>query len=860
MARVSRSTPTPPPSATSPVASRRFQNVTPKFQSSMEGLDPFRGDLTDAFNNFFGGVQKAAGTMAESQYAVEKMKMQTEYQVNMMAAREDKAERNRLKREAKLQDNIENKAAGTNAALDAYMTGGFTNANDAVAAQLSYGQGDNKHFMNAFKENYGSLTGSAMYADFAADAANVPPEEFDSFSQDWWQKNYANGTGDSIVDMFTEAAWSKNYQTARMAAKTETIKNSRTLALSTVSNSIVRKINDNTFTTTDYANAIADVQAVNPAATSGTVRAAVLDMVSSGASKTAKGTKNFLKLLDTQMPTDHPDHTQSLSDRFPTEIDALRQKIYKQHVQTVTMAGSEAVAAVATQISAVAANNPGDLKAQLTAYATIGTAQLNTLENTPGVPLTKLIEARSALAKEVNRIREVQIGMNKMSNFARTGKIDPTLDATSAGEGLSNIIRMGSAKFWENDQAAQMTGDLIKATLETYGPGAITEDTKSMIAHYLTTGDQAAVAKTIQMLQIADPKGVYLTGLLKDYPNAIPSAAMITAGSNAESIVSMAGNDNVKAALLEFSTKGTEVYQQLFPDEKPTDALKEFRSLFSDNSDFAERIEEQIGQDGFFSGYGSPNISPALMQKAIQMAPMYAARIKANPALELDADTLVTMMAKDLGKGVILNADGALDLGNDDNMQTGTGVAVIGHAVPRNDGTGGVEDVYSNMTLAAEEIANGMSGLFIDDDVIGIRTNSSVMINGVRGYEVYQTDTDIPFIIPFNQKFQAQALYDNDGEPLNGIGRFFGNNDLGFSDIKIEFSGGDQDEAIASSVFHPSIRLIPIDGVGYRVAVVPHFRNMDPDYMSRNNLEELAGKSMNRIVPRTASGALGITY
>lgn len=849
MARVSRSTPTPPPSATSPVASRRFQNATPQFRSSMEGLDPFAGDLTATFNNFFGGVQRAAGTMAESQYAVEKMKMDTEYKINMMAAREEK-----------LQASVENKAAGTNAALDAYMTGGFTNANDAVAAQLSYGQGDNKHFMNAFKENYGSLTGSAMYADFAAEASNVPPEEFDSFSQEWWQKNYADGTGDPIVDMFTEAAWSKNYQTARMAAKTETVKNSRELALNTVSNSIVRKINDNTFTTTDYANAIADVQAVNPAATSGTVRAAVLDMISSGASKTAKGTKNFLKLLDTQMPTDHPDHTQSLSDRFPTEIDALRQKIYKQHVQTVTMAGSEAVAAVATQISAVAANNPGDLKAQLTAYATIGTAQLNTLENTPGVPLTKLIEARSALAKEVNRIREVQIGMNKMSNFARTGKIDPTLDAKSAGEGLSNIIRMGSAKFWENDQAAQMTGDLIKTTLETYGPGAITEDTKSMIAHYLTTGDQAAVAKTIQMLQIADPKGVYLTGLLKDYPNAIPSAAMITAGSNAESIVSMAGDENVKAALLEFSTKGMELHQQLRPEDKPAEALKKFRELFSDDSDFAERIQENIGADTFFSGYGAPNISPALMAKAIQMAPMYAARIKANPALELDADTLVNMMAKDLAKGVIMNANGALDLGNDDNMQTGTGVAVIGHAVPRNDGTGGVEDVYSNMTLAAEEIANGMSGLFIDDDVIGIRTNSSVMINGVRGYEVYQTDTDIPFIIPFNQKFQAQALYDNDGEPLNGIGRFFGNNDLGFSDIEIEFSGGDQDEAIASSVFHPSIRLIPIDGVGYRVAVVPHFRNMDPDYMSRNNLEELAGKSMNRIVPRTASGMAGITY
>ena len=852
MARVSRSTPTPPPSATSPVASRRFQNATPQFRSSMEGLDPFAGDLTAAFNNFFGGVQKAAGTMAESQYAVEKMKMDTEYKINMMAAREEK-----------LQASAENKAAGTSAALDAYMTGGFTNANDAVAAQLSYGQGDNKHFMNAFKENYGSLTGSAMYADFAAEAANVPPEEFDSFSQEWWQKNYADGTGDPIVDMFTEAAWSKNYQTARMAAKTETIKNSRELALNTVSNSIVRKINDNTFTTTDYANAIADVQAVNPAATSGTVRAAVLDMISQGASKTARGTKNFLKFLDTQMPTDHPDNTQSLSDRFPSEIDALRQKIYKQHVQSVTMAGSEAVAAVSTQIAAVAANNPGDLSAQLSAYATIGTAELNKLENTPGVPLTKLIEARSALAKEVNRIREVQIGMNKMSNFARTGKIDTTLDATSAGEGLSNIIRMGSTKFWENDQAAHMTGDLIKATIETYGPGAITEDTKSMIAHYLTTGDQEAVARTIQMLQIADPKGVYLTGLLKDYPNAIPTAAMITAGSNAESIVSMAGNDNVKAALLEFSTKGMELHQQLRPEDKPAEALKKFRELFANGSDFAERIQENIGADDFFDGLGfssTPDVSPALMAKAMQMAPMYAARIKANPALELDADTLVTMMAKDLGKGVILNANGALDLGNDDNMQTGTGVAVIGHAVPRNDGTGGVEDVYSNMTLAAEEIANGMSGLFIDDDVIGIRTNSSVMINGVRGYEVYQTDTDIPFIIPFNQKFQAQALYDNDGEPLNGIGRFFGNNDLGFPDIEIEFSGGDQDEAIASSVFHPSIRLILIDGVGYRVAVVPHFRNMDPDYMSRNNLEELAGKSMNRIVPRTASGALGITY
>ena len=55
------------------IKNQRFNNAVPKVVSSMEGINVQAGDLTQAFNNFFGKVQDSISNVNTAYWAVEKM-------------------------------------------------------------------------------------------------------------------------------------------------------------------------------------------------------------------------------------------------------------------------------------------------------------------------------------------------------------------------------------------------------------------------------------------------------------------------------------------------------------------------------------------------------------------------------------------------------------------------------------------------------------------------------------------------------------------------------------------------------------------------------------------------------------------
>ena len=121
------------------VKNRRFQNQQVSQISKSAGLNPFAGDLTNAFNSFFGQVSKSIDNL-----------QQVEFQ-------KDKLEAKRFALEKRKQASVD--------AVNAFNTGEYKSLEEAKKANKSQYK-DEYGYGQAFEESYGQATGGKMWADF----------------------------------------------------------------------------------------------------------------------------------------------------------------------------------------------------------------------------------------------------------------------------------------------------------------------------------------------------------------------------------------------------------------------------------------------------------------------------------------------------------------------------------------------------------------------------------------------------------------------------------------------------------------------------------------------------------------------
>ena len=186
------------------VRTQSFNHNVGMEQSKSAGLDPMRGDLTSAFNNFFGGVQQSLETMQQTQFQADKVKA-TEHANNM-------------------------KMAASNEAMDYSVNNPKqTNVTTALATE-SPENNANKHFVKQYKATLGQNIGNRLYSDFIATQAEKHPSTFEANSQSFWEENFADGTGDVETDFAMTTAFNRNYENNRVSAAQETVRRTKAAA------------------------------------------------------------------------------------------------------------------------------------------------------------------------------------------------------------------------------------------------------------------------------------------------------------------------------------------------------------------------------------------------------------------------------------------------------------------------------------------------------------------------------------------------------------------------------------------------------------------------------------------------------
>ena len=142
------------------VKTQSFAQQVPQIQSEGAGLDPFRGDLTNAFNQFFGSVQNSISGFQQTKHENDMIEAQ-EYAVDM-------------------------KKQATVSATDYYMENPKSRDVGAALSTTSPEQQGNRHFVDTFKSSLGSNIGSRMYSDFALAQAQRAPSTFEANASQYW--------------------------------------------------------------------------------------------------------------------------------------------------------------------------------------------------------------------------------------------------------------------------------------------------------------------------------------------------------------------------------------------------------------------------------------------------------------------------------------------------------------------------------------------------------------------------------------------------------------------------------------------------------------------------------------------------
>ena len=801
---------------------QNFQHVQVDKVATREGMNPFAGDLTSAFNNFFGQVSDALGTMQE-----------TEFKQDMVDAK---------------RESVRRRTIGANEALDMQKSGEYgMNAKNALDASESEFKGQ-YGYNQAFQEAYGNAIASDLSSEFQIQSANVSNEGFEDWAEDWWEKKFDTGTGSEIADLTVQSAFNKTFQQVRVQKAFKGIEEQREAALEAAGNSAMTYVGQpGGWGYSEFNKLFDQVQGINPTISPGKARAATLDLLAAASvAKGQNGIHNFLSFLDATdvsgaagQPTGVT--APSLSERFPMDIAQLRQSVYQKQQAFVTAGGQQAVAQFSTKLSAVITETDGDTAARTVKLMGLQ-ADLGKLANTPGVNMTMLAEAKSQLNDQVTTTRDLATGYAQLELLADTGQLHPALNEEEAKKLLPEMLGEMKYNFLINGDpnAGAAAGRVIDAYYKRFGD--LPDDVVQMVVAGLQSPEKSQQANAINVLRNIGGGDYQIVN--QAMGDEFGKLGLITASRDGSIDFELVQTNNPEIVDTRKFVRETgidsfivEDYETLKKEERQPKVDEFFNSV-------SEQIEENMNKDDgfmFFGNNSTPNISTSGNRMLRQITEDEIVKMRNTGDGSVDPDQLRKNVAALATSRMVINGGQLMPM-----REVPNNVIPIGNHVRNPSGI--FEDTVLNMNEAVDSIPDGLRNMIIpgtgtdiieDGDDIEVSYNNMYALEGANLYAVTSGGRSVN--INIGEEMKGNLQYREDGQLYN----FFQTEDN--NERKFTLTGNIvSDEMILKRYVHPAIRLIPDSKTNpsfYRLAVEPHFNKVDGDTMMETELQALAESS-----------------
>lgn len=799
-----------------------FNHVQVNKVATREGINPFAGDLTNAFNNFFNKANNALSTLQESEFNADKIEAQREAQRRRTIGANDAKEM----------------AASNNYDMNADKA--MSSSQSEFAGQYGYSQ--------AFQESYGQAIGGKMLSDMQIESVGIKPEEFEGWATGWFKTRFGEGTGSEVVDLQVQSAFNKQYQQMRVDKAFKTIENQREAALEAASNSAM------TFTSqkggwghSEYNRLLTQVQGINPTMTEGKARAATLDILASAS--IAGGQKSIHNLLSflTTPQINHPDEApgQSLAERFPLDIAQLRQSVYAKQQAYVTMEGQQAAATFSTAVANAITKTDGNTANRISALKGLH-ADLGKLANTPGVNASMFAEAKSQLTDQLTTTRALATNYARLEHLTQTGNLHPSLNGEEVKKILPEMLGEFDYNFLLNTDpnSGVRAGKILRAATGRFGNDVLDDDVKDMVTAGLLSADPKIQANALNVINNMSGNDMAVAAQMMG--DEFGKLNLLTAGSDGSLDIDldMVNRPDLIASREAVKSTGIESYFiENWADLKKTEQAEPVQEWFNGVS---EKIEENFELDDgfmFFGNGGNPDVSDPAMKLLRQITEDQIVIMRNSGTGQVDPDMLQKRVASIAGPQLAIN-EGRLVPFRDVPNNT---IPIANNVM---NPSGVMEDVIGNMNKAADSIPDGLRNLIVggtgmgiieDGDDIQINYNEMFATTGANLYQV--TSGGYSITMPIGKEMTGNLQYREDGE-LYSFWQTEDNNERTF-----KLTGNIvTDERLMKRYVHPAVRLVSEDAqpgqpAYYRLAIEPHFLEVDGDTMMETELKALSESS-----------------
>ena len=794
------------------VKTQSFAQEVPQIQSEGAGLDPFRGDLTNAFNQFFGSLGNTIATFQDAHFQNQKIEAE-EYAVDM-------------------------KKQATVSATDYYMENPKSRDVGAALSTTSPEQQGNKHFVDTFKSSLGANIGSRMYSDFALAQAQRAPSTFEANASQYWQDNYKEGTGDATVDMAMQTAWASNYETQRVTAAQETVRRQKAATDLEYRRSIYNKMAQPEITAATF-NSILKGGTSRAGETTGQLQARNLGIMVNAAMTGRMSQNGIAKFIahmnyQAQDPMD-PSAPQmpSIAQKFPIMSAKAETSLMDAVQRNTTMAGQQAFSQMSSDFNTTLTNTQ-DEYAKLALIGNRGSAVVAKMQNTPGISMTQIAAFKKDLNTERSKLAEYhfnQVAMNSVANgLPPAPSYDPSENKSASLDWLNRNAPMGV------DGASVKAGAFLKNHVQTFGAGNFPKNVQQKFASHLTSGDPAQQSYALEALMIADPTGASLASLLpkNDFAAKLGAEAAFIEmrnGASPQAAAAKTFNPGFIEAMQQLDGKG--MGEILVPDAaNEREREQTVTELFNEDA-MGAMIQRQLLNEWRFTGLWS-SISGIDIETQRKLRAAGKVYVAYQMSQDRDYSTEdVQQAAFNAVSNQMWVQNGIVKSGR---QATNTaGGIVLGKEV-LNTATGEVEDTVATLENDISNIENGAFSIFTEGTLTAkpiprLGDNSQIVVN----------QNGMPVSLQVGQAIQVDSRYHPSGKE-----RGFLSNSANW-EYSQTFTGDlALDRAAAVAIFGPGIRLEPIytgygeDGaIGeYELIVMPRF--VGTPKLTQADIERLA--------------------
>ena len=790
------------------VKTQSFAQQVPQIQSEGAGLDPFRGDLTNAFNQFFGSVQNSISGF-----------QQTKHQNDMIEAQEYAVD---MKKQAAV------------SATDYYMENPKSRDVGEALKTTSPEQQGNKHFVDTFKSSLGSNIGSRMYSDFAIKQAQRAPSSFEANAATYWETNYSEGTNDPTVDLAMQTAWASNYETQRVSAAQETIRLQKAATDLEYRRSIYNKMAQPEISAAAF-NSILQGGTSRAGETTGQLQARNLGVMVNAAMTGRMSQDGIAKFIahinfQAQDPMDPSAPTMpSIAQKFPIMSAKAETSLMDAVQRNTTMAGQQAFSQMSSDFNTTLSNTQ-DEYAKLALIGNRGSATVAQMQNTPGISMTQIAAFKKGLTAERTKLTAYhfnQVAMNSVANgLAPSTSYDPAENKTAALDWVNRNTPIGE------EGSSVKAGAFLKNHVQTFGAGNFPKNLQQKFASHLTSGDPAQQAYALESLMIADPTGASLASLLpkNDFAAKLGAEAAfieLQNGASPQAAAAKTFNPGFIEAMQQLDGKG--MGEILVPDAaNEREREQTVTELFNEDA-MGGMIQSQLLNEWRFTGIFSSidGVDIETQRKLRSAGKVYVAYQMSQDADYSTED--VQQAAFNAVSNQMWVQNGIVRSGR---QATNTaGGIVLGKEV-LNTATGEVEDTVETLENDLENIQDGAFTIFGNETLKAIPVprhgdNAQIITNSLG----------LPVSLQVGQEIQVDSRYHPSGKE-----RGFLSNATTWA-YNQTFTGDlAADRAAAVAIFGPGIRLDPI----YNGAVISEYemivtpRLIGTPKLTQADLERLA--------------------